>query len=84
MLKLSNHDKELQHEFLIIGIFTKNDCLSKGKKNWHVNDEENGSRKGRGKFTYMRKVGRFFPIMFDNESSRRVLVESWREKQHYK
>lgn len=46
------------------------------KKNWHVNDEENGSRKGRGKFTYMRKVGRFFPIMFDNESSRRVLVES--------
>lgn len=32
MVKLSNHDKELQHEFLIIGIFTKNDCLSKGKK----------------------------------------------------
>lgn len=60
MVKLSNHDKELQHELSIIGIFTKNGCLSKGKekKNWHVNDEENGSRRGRGKFTYMRKVGR--------------------------
>lgn len=32
MLKLSNHDKELQHELSIIGIFTKNDCLSKGKE----------------------------------------------------
>lgn len=32
MVKLSNHDKELQHELSIIGIFTKNDCLSKGKE----------------------------------------------------